>query len=102
MKKCNGPDMESRKGWFTLFPVAPSFSVKFFFPYLLRGVELGQPEKRNDAVPRFSRYERTYTASDHGRRIMVHRKSIRKEAESPLGGRRVKSLKAIGGNFSFH
>ena len=44
MKKCNGPDMESRKGWFTLFPVAPSFSVKFFFPCLLRGVELGQPE----------------------------------------------------------
>ena len=43
MKKCNGPDMESRKGWFTLFPVAPFFSVKFFFPYLLRGVELGQP-----------------------------------------------------------
>lgn len=92
MKKCNGPDMESRKGWFTLFPVAPSFSVKFFFPCLLRGVELGQPEKRNDAVPRFSRYERTYTASDHGRRIMVHRKSIRKEDESPLGVRRVKSL----------
>lgn len=29
---------------------------KFFFLYLLRGVELGQPEKRNDAVPRFSRY----------------------------------------------
>ena len=57
MKKCNGPDMESKKGWFTLFPVAPSFSVKFFFPYLLRGVELGQPEKRNDAVPMFSRYE---------------------------------------------
>ena len=56
MKKCNGPDMESKKGWFTLFPVAPFFSVKFFFPYLLRGVELGQPEKRNDAVPRFSRY----------------------------------------------
>ena len=54
MKKCNGPDMESKKGWFTLFPVAPFFSVKFFFPYLLRGVELGQPEKRNDAVPRFS------------------------------------------------
>lgn len=92
MKKCNGPDMESKKGWFTLFPVAPFFSVKFFFPYLLRGVELGQPEKRNDAVPRFSRYERTYTASDHGRRIMVHRKSIRKEDESPLGVRRVKSL----------
>lgn len=56
MKKCNGPDMESRKGWFTLFPVDPSFSVKFFFLYLLRGVELGQSEKRNDAVPRFSRY----------------------------------------------
>ena len=32
MKKCNGPDMESRKGWFTLFPVAPSFSVKVLFP----------------------------------------------------------------------
>ena len=84
--------MESKKGWFTLFPVAPSFSVKFFFPCLLRGVELGQPEKRNDAVPMFSRYERTYTASDHGRRIMVHRKNIRKEDESPLGVRRVKSL----------
>ena len=56
MKKCNGPDMESKKGWFTLFLVVHSFSVKFFFPYLLRGVELGQPEKRNDAVSRFSRY----------------------------------------------
>ena len=60
MKKCNGPDMESRKGWFTLFPVEPSFSVKFFFLYLLRGVELGQPEKRNDAVPRFSRASMTH------------------------------------------
>lgn len=101
VKKCNGPDMESRKGWFTLFPVAPSFSVKFFFPCLLRGVELGQPEKRNDAVPRFSRYERTYTASDHGRRIMVHRKSIRKEDESPLGVRRVKSLNSYRWQLQF-
>ena len=55
-EKMQWPDMESRKGWFTLFPVALSFSVMFFFPYLLRGVELEQPEKRNDAVPRFSRY----------------------------------------------
>ena len=76
MKECNVPDMESKKGWFTLFPVAPFFSVKFFFPYLLRGVELGQPEKRNDAVPRFSRYGKNlYCHCDQWKKdAMVHRK----------------------------
>lgn len=56
MKECNVPDIGLKKEWFTLFPVALFFSVKLFFPYLLRGVELGQPEERNDAVPRLSRY----------------------------------------------
>ena len=92
MKKCNGPDMESRKGWRKLFPVAPFFSVKFFFPYLLRGVELGNLKNGTMRYRGFQGMERTYTASDHERRIMVHRKSIRKEDESPLGVRRVKSL----------
>lgn len=41
MKKCNGPDMESRKGWFTLFPVALSFSVKFFSPICCVGWSWG-------------------------------------------------------------
>ena len=36
MKKCNGPDMESRKGWFTLFPSNPPF-CKVLFLYLLWG-----------------------------------------------------------------
>ena len=89
------------KGMVHVVSRRPLLSVKFFFPYLLRGVELGQPEKRNDAVPMFSRYERTYTASDHGRRIMVHRKNIRKEDESPLGVRRVKSLNSYRWQLQF-
>lgn len=61
----------NRKGWFTLFPVEPSF---LDFLYLLRGVELGQPENGTMRY-RFQGMERTYTASDHGRRIMVHERA---------------------------
>ena len=89
------------KGMVHVVSRRPFLFCKVLFPYLLRGVELGQPEKRNDAVPMFSRYERTYTASDHGRRIMVHRKNIRKEDESPLGVRRVKSLNSYRWQLQF-
>lgn len=41
------------KGMVHVVSRRPFLFVKFFFPYLLRGVELGQPEKRNDAVPSF-------------------------------------------------